>query len=258
MTYGIRVSAPGKLFLSGEYAVLEGAEAVIDSVGRRVWAIPVRDNIPQSLLLRDVSKTVAAFLAERAGSSAGQLPNIEIDSTGFSIANHKLGIGSSAAVAASATGALFEWAGLDIDSHREMICEVATAAHRAYQKGKGSGADVATSVYGGTIIFSGSRPVVQSRVTDLNKVFVWTGKPASTVSLMEKVRKLHMEAPDRYREVMMPMVSLAGRLASAYRDGESSSLIDLTRQYGEAMAALGNAASVPIVTDKMTHIADIA
>ena len=256
--YGIQVSAPGKLFLSGEYAVLEGAEAVIDSVGRRVVARTVRDNIPQSLLLKEVKNTVVQFLFNRTGASVGQLPNIDIDSTGFSIANHKLGIGSSAAVAAACTGALFEWAGLEITNWRDTICAVATDAHRSYQKGKGSGGDVATSVFGGTIIFSQSAPIVQSKAVDIHKVFVWTGNPASTVSLVEKVRHLQTVAPERYNEVMRPLVSLAGALAAAYRQGHTEKLVALTRQYGNAMAMLGDAAQVPVVTPKMRTIAQIA
>lgn len=256
--YGISVSAPGKLFLSGEYAVLEGAEAVVVSVGRRVWARPVRKNIPQSLLIRDVKREVGRFLSARSGSNVGQLPNVDIDSTGFSTATHKLGIGSSAAVAASAVGVLFEWAGLPVNEYRESVCEVATNAHRAYQNGKGSGADVATSVYGGTIIFSKSSSVFQSRAEGVRKVFVWTGKPASTISLVEEVKILKERSPEQYASVMNPLVALAAELAEGYRAGDVDRLLLLTDAYEYAMDALGDAAGVCIVTPEMKQIAEVA
>ncbi|MBN2528739.1 MAG: hypothetical protein JXR76_20280 [Deltaproteobacteria bacterium] len=256
--YGISVSAPGKLFLSGEYAVLEGAEAVISSVGRRVTATTVRDNIPQSKLLKDVRDAVAQFLYYRTGANAGQLPNIEIDSRGFSVGNHKLGIGSSAAVSASATGALFEWAGLTINDHRDTICQVATDAHRTYQNGSGSGADVATSVYGGTIIFSHNQPVIQSTVSQIRKVFIWTGKSASTVSLMEEVRALKLRQPEVYASEMGRLVTLAHQLAHEFCCGGAPKLIALTRQYGDALLALGTAAHIDIVTEQMKSIATVA
>ena len=256
--YGISVSAPGKLFLSGEYAVLEGAEAVIASVDRRVRATAVRSNLPQSQLLRDVKTAVAGFLSERSGANVGQLPNVDIDSTGFSTSSHKLGIGSSAAVAASTAGALFEWAGLSVSEHRAAICEVATLAHRTYQHGKGSGADVATSVYGGTIIFSRSEPVFQTEANAIEKVFVWTGKPASTVSLVEEVRQLKERAPTLYESVMTPLVYLAAELADGYRAGDADRLVRLTHAYQQAMMALGEATGVSIVTPRMLRIAEIA
>jgi phosphomevalonate kinase len=256
--YGISVSAPGKLFLSGEYAVLEGAEAVVVSVARRVWARPVRKNIPQSQLIRDVKREVGRFLSARSGSNVGQLPNVDIDSTGFSTATHKLGIGSSAAVAASTTGVLFEWAGLPVNEYRESVCDVATRAHRAYQNGKGSGADVATSVYGGTIIFSRSSPVFQSRAEGVRKVFVWTGKPASTISLVEEVKILKERSPEHYALVMNPLVALAAELAEGYRAGDVDRLLLSTDAYENAMSALGDAAGVCIVTPEMKQIAEVA
>lgn len=256
--YDVKVSAPGKLFLSGEYAVLEGAEAVIDSVDRRVFATTTRKNIPQSLLIKDIKKTTTAFLTERSGSSVGQIPNIDIDSKGFSISKRKLGIGSSAAVAASATAALFEWAGLPIKNHLTEILMVATNGHRAYQGGEGSGADVATSVYGGTIIFTAGTSVEQTAFLPIKKVFIWTGKSASTVSLVGAVKKLQEQNPRAYHQSMEPLVALAEQLAQCYRTGHVNQLITLTHQYGDAMEALGQAAQVEIVTDKMKTIAQLA
>ncbi|MBN2341562.1 MAG: hypothetical protein JXX29_14170 [Deltaproteobacteria bacterium] len=256
--FDVKVSAPGKLFLSGEYAVLEGAPAVIDSVNRRVFAAATRDNIPQSALIKEIKSAVTAFLTERSGSPVGQLPNVDIDSTGFSISRRKLGIGSSAAVSAATTGVLFEWAGLSIEDHRDDIFLVADTAHRAYQNGKGSGADVATSIFGGTVIFQVENPIINVSPLPIHKVFVWTGKSASTVSLVQEVKKLQEQSPTSYASIMEELVRLAGSLATAYREENAADVISLTHAYGNQLDVLGNAAHIPIITATMHRIADIA
>lgn len=258
MNYDIKVSAPGKLFLSGEYAVLEGAPAVIDSVNRRVFAVPCGQNIPQSMLIKQAKTHVADFLCTRAGRPIGQLPNIEIDSKGFTIDKRKLGIGSSAAVAAATTGALFEWAGLSIEKYRPQILAVATNAHRAYQNGKGSGADVATSVMGGTILFSIDGSMDNAPPNPLHKIFIWTGKSASTVSLVEEVKKLQQTNNSQYQSIMATLCSLATSLAEHYRNANVTQIISATKEYELALATLGKMAQISIVTSKMHQISALA
>jgi phosphomevalonate kinase len=143
-------SAPGKLILTGEYAVLDGAPAIVIAVDRRATA--QRNATPRgsSPFLLAVADEIAA---RRGGAdpAAHAALEISVDSAAFYHRLTKLGLGSSAAVTVAATALA-----LGTTDHEEVLA-VALAAHARAQGprgARGSGADVAASVHGGTIVFS--------------------------------------------------------------------------------------------------------
>jgi mevalonate kinase len=152
-------SAPGKLIVTGEYAVLDGAPAIVVAIDRR--AIAQRNATPRgsSPFLLAVADEIAA----RRGASheaARAALEISVDSTAFYHRLTKLGIGSSAAVTVAATALALGTA------NRDEVLAVALAAHARAQGprgARGSGADIAASVHGGTIVFSLSAEAVASR-----------------------------------------------------------------------------------------------
>src|SRR4051794_13397449 len=95
-------TAPGKLILTGEYAVLDGAPAIVVAVDRR--AVARRNAIPRgsSPFLVAVAEEIAA----RRGASdpaARAALEVSVDSAAFYHRASKLGLGSSAAVTVAAT-----------------------------------------------------------------------------------------------------------------------------------------------------------
>src|SRR5262245_28908348 len=143
-------SAPGKLIITGEYAVLDGAPAIVVAVDRR--AIAQRNATPRgsSPFLLAVADEIAA----RRGASdpaARAALEISVDSTAFYDRMTKLGLGSSAAVTVAAIALALR------TDDQDLILEIALAAHARAQGprgARGSGADIAASVYGGTIVFT--------------------------------------------------------------------------------------------------------
>ena len=130
------VRAPGKLFLTGAYAVLEGAPAIVVAVDRYAEA-----RFPGgSAITREV-----AAVARRLGSHAPHVDTSALEERG-----QKLGLGSSAAAVVAAAGAIVAAHGDDIDAARDRILEVALAAHADVQP-RGSGGDVAAATFGGAI-----------------------------------------------------------------------------------------------------------
>src|SRR5262245_22238572 len=146
----LTVSAPGKLMISGEYVVLDGAEALVAAVDARVLvhasARPAdrwgsdgtrspdpRRLSPEALLTRE--------LVEQALGPASM--DLEIDTSALRSGGQKLGLGSSAAVAAATAGAVAAWHGRELD--RAQLLVWAQQGHRAVAP-EGSGADVAASV----------------------------------------------------------------------------------------------------------------
>ena len=247
-----RTSAPGKLFLSGEYAVLEGAVAVVTTVDARATAI-----------IGDVSTHVSSVLQAVADMVSGEIftdrpPDVHVNSDVFLANGIKLGLGSSAAVCAAACGLLFEHAGLPIDGNRDRILEIASKAHFTAQGSRGSGADVAAGVLGGTILFSakGIRPMASE--PGICAKVVWTGRASSTVELLGRVSDLERSDRPGYRRRMDDLLDLAGELEEAYSLGEAKRIVDLTSEYGLAMKRLGNEAGAPVVTREHERVMTIA
>jgi phosphomevalonate kinase len=255
----VRCSAPGKLFLGGEYAVLKGAEAVITAVSRRAYAetTSALSSVERTPILEAVHEMVSDFLNRRFAKEIG-LPKIEVKSNGFTIDGHKTGLGSSAAVAASACGALFELAGLSVEKHRDEILEVAVAAHKRAQKGRGSGADVATSVLGGTVIFTKAGAREQIAPLEVAVAAVWSGASVSTGTMIEKIDAFEKNHPTEHQRCFDRLYERATHLAAAYRSRETKAVIAATREYGREMERLAKASEVPIVTNDLKRIAAIA
>jgi mevalonate kinase len=146
------VTAPGKLIVLGEYAVLDGFPAVVAAVNRRASGQFVPGREPESQLV-DVAVRSAK---DALGPNRTALPrgSVLVDTAAFSLNGTKMGIGSSAATAAVTVGAVLEMAGLSVADSTDLIFDVASSAHRAAQGGLGSGADVAAAVYGGLLHYT--------------------------------------------------------------------------------------------------------
>lgn len=278
----ILTSAPGKLFLVGEYAVLEGAPAILSAVNRRAhvkladaagdhWLFTAR-NLGLSRLKLDTAGTAGrhhpagssdklrVFNAVRRQVNAylpHELPPLEvhIDTSDFARDSHKLGLGSSAAVAAALTTALLAHAG--VRPERDLIEQLAIQAHKNAQDGRGSGGDVATAVHGGTIRYTaGNRPTMLTWPAGLTCVAVITGTGASTTELVGRVHDYRDRAPDAYKTDMEPLLDLANRAAQALDQAES--FASLAHDYFTALTRLDQNAQAGIVTPLHRELSTLA
>ena len=166
------MAAPGNVLLLGEYAVTEP-----DAPGIALGVLPeVRATCDADRPPRIVGRMGAqSFTWSPAGSDSALLSalvrecgapagTIEVDSSAFSGPHGKLGLGSSAAVAAVVAALLLthdRGGGGNPEADRRRVFRAALAAHRSAQGGRGSGYDVAASIWGGVTRFSGgSLPAV--------------------------------------------------------------------------------------------------
>lgn len=208
-------SAPGKILLCGEYAVLAGAPAIVTAVDRRAWVVlqPI-DGGEHRQEAPGLSEGVSRFRRLAAGSyawtgqryplveqvldacpaAADATLSMQLDTRAFrdSRSGRKLGLGSSAALAtalAAALDALFP-GGPGVHS-------MAATAHRNYQSGSGSGADIAASVAGGTIRFqrSDARPGALPRIQSLQWPeglgyrVLWSGQSSDTIAKLRQLQE---------------------------------------------------------------------
>ncbi len=175
-----RFSAPANLLVAGEYVVtLEGGRGIAVAVEPRgtvtveltgsggAPTVETRMGCDTRVIGGGAGKTgretatetpIVAAVLEAVRTHAGRpLPlgtSIVVDTTPFfDKGGRKLGFGSSAVAAVLLTAAALDASGLE--PRRDVVCRLATVAHRAAHGGRGSGYDVATATYGGWGIFTG-------------------------------------------------------------------------------------------------------
>jgi phosphomevalonate kinase len=251
------VSAPGKLMIAGEYAVLEGAEAIVTAVGRRAYARLAAGPQPH---LSPEAQAARAAVERRLGPVPGA---ITLDVSELQLEGRKLGLGSSAAAAAAAAGAVFAAHGHDVqaDDTRQLVLACALEGHRAVAP-HGSGADVAAAVLGGFIRFRKLGDGVETHTLrwpeNLELVVVWHGTPARTSDMIKHLRALAGRDPELYRTRMRGLAEQSDQLVSAVMASELETVIECFHSFGAAMDELGEAAGMSVVTDTCKQIRDLA
>lgn len=253
----VNASAPGKLMISGEYAVLEGAVAIVASVNARAQARWVDDIATLPPEARETRR-----LAEQAvGAISGTLA---IDVSELRKSGLKLGLGSSAAASAAAAGAVLASHGHDLTDPavQRRAFELALAGHKAIAP-EGSGADVAAAALGGFVRFrlDGGQVVEAARVQFPDAIatrVVWTGKEARTSEFVRAVRAFEAQDGRAFAFLRDELRDQAARFADALASVELREVIAATAAYGRSMGQLGRSAGVDIVTHELAQIARLA
>ncbi|MCI0516397.1 MAG: hypothetical protein L0Y45_01040 [Woeseiaceae bacterium] len=246
-------SAPGKIVLCGEYAVLGGAPAIVTAVDRRARVVLETIGGKEHLLdapgmasggsqFRRLASGAYTWSGPRyplvehvldaCPAAAAASLSMQLDTQAFRDpqSGAKLGLGSSAALAtalAAALDALFP-GGPDVH-------QMAAAAHRNYQSGNGSGADVAASFAGGTIRFQrsdtgpGRLPGVRALPwpKGLEYRVLWSGQASDTVA---KLRQLEVRKALRCNSAQA-LTASANLVADLWGSSSNETLLDALRTY---------------------------
>lgn len=252
--------AAGKLFLIGEYAVLEGEPAGVTAVDR--YAIMAKEaQEAEAGLIEAVAMEAARALGERFDEAARALA---VDTSAFFGEEGKLGLGSSAATAALAAGVALSLAGVDIETEtgKRQAWHIAKAGHDAFFSVQGSGADIAAAIYGGMIRFQrpdkNAPPIIEPwRMEGLHFGFVRTKTPASTAGFLQAVEKFKARSPQVYQETIENMGFAAEQFLKRKKADETMTMM-FVGQYNQYMDVLGQYAQAPIVNMQMDRVIELA
>jgi phosphomevalonate kinase len=277
----MKLRAPGKVFLAGEYAVLEpGRPALVVGIDRFLEAT-VEPGQEVSIEHRGIvwrggppppELRFAARAVELAKPERGFRLVFENE---LAIAGKKLGLGGSAAATVLTVRAARP------DLGQEEALSLAFAAHWIEQGGSGSGADVAASSLGGVLRVTGrnpfrsaeeamalplrdllqARPLGAQRLSvpeDLRLLLAFTGEPADTRVLVRQVRAMAKGDGPRWRVCEAAITRACEGLASALASGRREPALQSVRDGAAAMAKLGEAAGVPIVTGPLAKACALA
>jgi len=234
-----RFIAPGKAVVVGEYAVVDGAPAIVAAVdiGVDVRVTP-SDTLTTTSAVGDTRYVDAALAAAQAppGHYAFDLhrpPDLD----------DKPGLGGSAAATVVAIHAARTLQGEAEDP--EAVWRLATRVHHTVQ-GSGSGIDVAASAFGGLRRFVREQPPVAMPIPPGLLRLVWSGASASTGPRVERYRA--WAGRDRF-------VADSAALVEGFCTDPVGAMRD-DRRLLEAMAASAGLSYRTPALDRIAHLAD--
>jgi len=254
--------APGKAMLVGEYAVLDGAPAVVAAVDCYAVARLCPGEPGSPFIACAVSEAMAALdeLGVSARPPAGLVP--VVDTQSFSVGGRKLGVGSSASATVAAVGALLAAAGVAVDERpsQRVVQQAATRAHDAAQGVRGSGADVLAATFGGLCVLHAPEPAwdplagVAAPPLPAELCFVATTTSVSTAALVGRYREIGAAA----QPAIKTLRAAAERFLRAWQSQDGGALLAAVEQAYTGYAALGTALERPLITADHARIAAAA
>ena len=262
--------APGKLVALGEYAVLDGAPAVVLAIDRYAEASiePSADGRCRVTMRSagveerrfEAGAASGAALVDLVAAAAPQLAwNAALDSRAFFAGGSKLGLGSSAAVLVAWAGAFTAFARAEGAVLATPRVEALIELHRQFQGGKGSGLDVAASFTGGAITFSlaGPGPPQIGSVRMPNSVGfagIFAGRSASTPEFVAHYRAWRTHRPRESTALVGRLAAQAEAGCAALAEGDAARWLGAFSAYGRGLQALGEAIGADIVTAEHREI----
>lgn len=280
-------TAPGKVVLLGEYAVLDGAPALVQAVDRRcrvelapcaadecrveapqLEIAPVRFGLgenggvcwhePVPPAFRRTAVLIEAVLG-RVAELGGRIEpfRMRIDTAelfdGEGGRNVKLGLGSSAATAV-AVDAVLHAAFVDDDrgeTETETIARLLSPTREA-QGNAGSGIDLAASLCGGLLHYRLREGRIElgrlELPPEIRVCFVWAGEPASTADLLAAWRRSREASPRAHGGLLGEMQTVSDAGVRAVERGDAHKILACWSDYGEIMGKMNDLVDCEVVT----------
>ena len=246
MRESFEVSAPGKLMLLGEHAVLHGHRALVCAINRRVTArlaprtdttLVVRSELGE---LKTDLRTLRAAEPFRFVLGAVR-ESRELLDTGFELQirsqfSSETGFGSSAAVTVVTVAAVQLWCQGELDV--EEVFARSLRAVRSVQ-GTASGADVAASTFGGAIVYRANPLEIQRLRGSFPLVAVYSGAKRPTSEVIAFVAERRERHPAAFEHIYAAMDACVGEAKTAIESGDLPALGELLNIGQGLMDAIG-------------------
>lgn len=240
MNKRVEISAPGKLMLFGEHAVIYNRPCIVTAVDQRMRVsaeltgatfirveapdVGVKEYVEQigseanPALPKGARFTVRAVrnFYDRYGVRSGVSIRTKSE---FS---SEFGFGSSSAVTAAVLKAL---SGLfDIEISNQELFELSYKTVLDVQ-GLGSGFDLAAAIWGGTLYFtSGGLEIVPLRVLELPLIVGYTGIKADTATLVRHVADFFLRHEDLANRIFDSMSDIVEQARDSLADSDLENL----------------------------------
>jgi phosphomevalonate kinase len=304
----IEVNVPGKLFIAGEYAVVEpGHQSVLiavdqfitirltkaESVGsiqsEQFGETPVkwirrndelvldkRDN-PFHYILAAIK--ITEKYAKEQGRDLG-FYELKVTSELDNSNGRKYGLGSSGAVTVATVRAVSQFYNLELNDL--IVYKLSALAHLEVQ-GNGSTGDIAASVYTGWITFSTfekdwvheqlkTKSITEVITTrwpklkveplpvphDLRLLIGWTGTPASTANLVDKIHHASVQEKEYYENFLAESNKTVEALVEGFKTSNMDLIQEKITENRKLLQGLGEHYGVDIETPALKKMIQLA
>lgn len=239
----ITVSAPGKIHLLGEHAVVYGKPAIISSVNLRVF-VTVKKSLKRLEKLK-IQQVVEQVLKNKLKI---KIPQYELEIK--SDIPVGAGLGSSAATSSTLIAALLTF--LKVKWDLRLINELTYQAEKVFH-GNPSGGDNSTVVFGGLIWFRKETPDLKliqplpfsiPSALSRNFLLINTGKPKESTLDMVKMVSSKLNPPaggqsSKFRKIFDDQERLVKELLTVLKNGDEKELIRIIREGERNLESIG-------------------
>ena len=247
-----------KIFLAGEYAVLQGKMAVVAALDVRATARVV-PHLPDAQEPTAVVKAVLDSEYHRMNPGT----DISVDTTAFyDNLGRKFGIGSSSACLVSSLEAMLEQSanrvsllsGSSPDWQRpSKTLARALELHRQAQCGLGSGADVLASALGGLIAVRGAPHATEVRrlpPTLPPFAILFSHAQAPTIPFLKAVQTLSVWEKNEFSRIISELGDIASSIVKIMDRGRIISILPLLAGIDASLAKLSPLLKKDVVTEQ--------
>ena len=281
----VKRTAPGKVFLSGEYLALEGGSAIILSTKQRS-KVSIEDyNKPYNLFYssaldqsfpftvndnfevdwvendpHDFGLFISLAINELKIKPSKAL--ISIDTGEFYSRGKKIGLGSSASIASAIINALDEYFNLQLSE--SMIIQKAVNLHNLSQDNIGSGLDVIASCADSGVIECNLKMAAEFRW----KNFKWpaglyikgviTTDESSTKMMIDKYNHGKNSNQIFFNKLCSETNQLLNQISIAWDTQDSTTILELMQKYNAFINQLNENFNLEIFTDEHKRLIDLA
>ena len=291
MNNEIKVSIPGKIVISGEYAVLDGAQAIVSTLNQKANITIQKSNENHNiyttsllegvfpfttdddsnvvwlkadpgvfgLLLQNAFKTLNPILKEKVRIAVDSSKFYRTIKDGTAI---KLGIGSSAAVSVGITQALSQYQTLR--SSPENLLTQANSIHQCLQSKKGSGIDV-TCCFANQGVIECTKDSVKNYnwsilnwPNGLHLKALTTSQYGSTKRLVTNYQRASNLYPKEFKSALDQFLDITQSLSNAWKSEDVGLIIDLLKVYDVQIKKIDKIGGIGIYTQVHADIQNIA
>ncbi|MHA1368617.1 MAG: mevalonate kinase [Promethearchaeota archaeon] len=223
MPLKITCSAPGKIILAGEHAVVHGYPAIVTTINKRsIVELIIKEKRTFTLILSNLEKSIhdndwhrfvkkacnefpllgraISLIQERFPEKINQECCVT-NARGFEIKIHSkipigAGLGSSATISACLLQALLMM--LNIDGDKQLLMELSHEAEKLFHSAP-SGIDTTAAILGGVFLFQSEKLIDKiNKIIDSDGIFLIADSkvPRNTGKMVMKVKKLLEKKPE--------------------------------------------------------------
>jgi mevalonate kinase len=235
-TQSVKVKCPGKLMILGEHAVVYGTACIVSSIDKYLYiTLKINSSNVDIFETGDVKDNNFLINSIQIFRRKYQVKDKFIVSTNSELGNY--GLGSSSAVVVAFFKAVSKL--YDLNLKDKEIFKLSFNAVRLSQ-GISSGFDIASAIYGYTLLFDGKTKKHQVICRKpLPILVIYTGKKGNTRLMIERVSENFKKNPDKLNNMFTKINELVIKANIIIKEHEWERLADIMEENQKILDGIG-------------------